>query len=114
MYTCLQEEDNVDPILVLCPYARQVWCRVLHNANLRIADPGFTSNLQRWWTEARKQVRRIDRKRFDSIVINTAWTLWKRNARAFANAREQKTVDQMVIQIRDDFHLWRGPREEGG
>lgn len=79
-YTCLQEEDNVDHVLVLCPYARQLWCRVLHSADLRIADPGFTGNLQRWWTEARKRVRRIDRKRFDSMVISTAWTLWKQLA----------------------------------
>jgi hypothetical protein len=46
-YTCLQEEDNVDHILVLCPYAIQVWCRVLHSADLRIADPRFVGNLQR-------------------------------------------------------------------
>lgn len=35
-YTCLQEEDNVDHILTLCPYARQVWCRVLHSASLQL------------------------------------------------------------------------------
>jgi hypothetical protein len=59
-------------------------------------------------------VRRIDRKRFDSMVISTAWTLWKqRNARAFGNAREQKTVDQMVVQIRDDFHMWERAKRGG-
>ncbi|XP_071677262.1 uncharacterized protein [Lolium perenne] len=110
-YICLHEEDNVDHILTLCPYARQVWCRVLHSAGLRMADPGFTGNLQRWWTEARKRVRRFDRKRFDSMVICTAWTIWKqRNARAFSNDREQKTVDQMITQIRDDFHPWERAR----
>jgi hypothetical protein len=41
------------------------------------------------------------------MVISTAWTLWKqRNARAFRNEREQKTVDQMLVQIRDEFHIW--------
>ncbi|KAK1661405.1 hypothetical protein QYE76_049564 [Lolium multiflorum] len=80
-YTCLQEEDNIDHIFTLCPYARQVRCRVIRSANLRIADPGFTGNLQRWWTEARKRVRRIDRKRFDSMVISTMWTLWKQRKR---------------------------------
>jgi hypothetical protein len=53
-YTCLQDKDNVDHMLVLCPYARQVWSRVLHSAELRITDPGFTGNLERWWTEALK------------------------------------------------------------
>jgi hypothetical protein len=113
-YTSLQEEDNIDHVLVLCPYARQVWCRVLHSADLRIADPCYTGNLLRWWTEVRKRARRIDRKRFDSMVIGTAWTLWKqRNARAFGNAREQKTVDQMVVQIRDDFHMWERAKRGG-
>jgi hypothetical protein len=44
-FSCLQDEDNVDHILTLCPYARQVWCRVLHSAALRIADPGYTGDL---------------------------------------------------------------------
>jgi nicotinamide riboside kinase len=70
-------------------------------------DPGSTGNLQRWWTETHKRVRRIDRKRFDSMVICTAWTLWKQqNARAFGDTRRQKDVDQMLQEIRDEFHLW--------
>jgi hypothetical protein len=113
-YTCLQEEDNVDHLLVMCPYARQVWCRVLHSAELQLADPGFTGNLERWWTEARKRLRRVDRKHFDTMVISTAWTIWRqRNARAFRNDREQKTVEQTVNQIRDDFHLWERARRGG-
>jgi hypothetical protein len=79
-----------------------------------MADPGDTGNLQRWWTEVQKRVRRIDRKRFDSMVISSAWTIWKqRNARASANESEQMTVDQMVIQIRDDFHLWERAKRGG-
>jgi hypothetical protein len=45
------------------------------------------------------------------MVICTAWTIWKqRNARAFSNDREHKSVDQMVTHIRDDFHLWERAR----
>jgi hypothetical protein len=59
-------------------------------------------------------VRRFDRKRFDTMVICTAWTLWKqRNARAFGNEREQKTVDQVLVQVRDDFHLWERAKRGG-
>ncbi|XP_071681710.1 uncharacterized protein [Lolium perenne] len=83
-YTCLQEEDKVDHILTQCPYARQVWFDVLRSASLNIQEQGLDSNLERWWTEARKRVRKLDRKRFDSVVIITAWTLWKqRNARVY-------------------------------
>jgi hypothetical protein len=99
-YTCLQEEDNVDHILTQCPYARQVWFDVLRSASLRLQEPGLDSNLERWWTEARKRVRKLDRKRFDSMVIITAWTLWKQqNARVFGNMREQKNPAQIVTAI---------------
>jgi hypothetical protein len=41
------------------------------------------------------------------MVIDTAWTIWKhRNVRAFGNVREHKSVDQMVVEIIDEFHLW--------
>jgi hypothetical protein len=42
------------------------------------------------------------------MVISTSWTIWKQR-----NVREQKTVDQMVIQIRGDFHLWERARRGG-
>jgi hypothetical protein len=113
-YTCLQEEDSVDHIFALCPYTRQVWCRVLRSANLRMADPGYAGNLQRWWTEARKRVRSLDRKRFDSMVICTVWTIWKqRNARAFGNEGEQKSLDQMIVEIREEFHPWERAKRGG-
>jgi hypothetical protein len=67
----------VDNILTQCPYARQVWFEVLRNAHLNIQEPGLDSNLERWWTEVRKRVRKLNRKRFDSMVIITALTLWK-------------------------------------
>jgi hypothetical protein len=48
------------------------------------------------------------------MVISTAWTLWKqRNARAFRNEREQKTGDQMVVAIREEFHLWERAKRGG-
>jgi hypothetical protein len=48
------------------------------------------------------------------MVISTMWTIWKqRNARAFGNVREQKTLDQMLVQIRDEFHLWESAKRGG-
>jgi hypothetical protein len=74
-FTCLQEEDNVDHIFVQCSYARQVWFNVLTSTSLNIPEPSINSNLERWWTEARKRVQKLDRKLFDSMVILIAWTL---------------------------------------
>jgi hypothetical protein len=112
--TCLQEEDTVDHILTQCPYTRQVWFDVLRSAGLNIHEPGLDANLERWWTEATKRVRKLDRKRFDSMVIITAWTLWKqRDARVFGNAREQKDPTQILAAIKEEFHLWELVRRGG-
>jgi hypothetical protein len=48
------------------------------------------------------------------MVISTAWTLWKqRNAGAFGNVREQKTIDQMLAEIREAFLLWERAKRGG-
>jgi hypothetical protein len=65
-------EDKVDHILAQCTYARQVWCEVLRSAGLTIPDPGVVGELERWWTEARKRTKKLDRERFDSLVISTS------------------------------------------
>jgi hypothetical protein len=113
-FTCLQAEDKVDHILAQCPYGRQVWCEVLRSVGLTFHDPGGVGKLERWWTEARKRTRKLDRKRFDSLVISTSWSLWKqRNARAFGNEREQKTLAQTLEEIREEFQLWERARRGG-
>jgi hypothetical protein len=64
--------------------------------------------------EARKRVRKIDRRRFDSMVIITTWTLWKqRNSRVFGNAREQKDPIQILGAIREEFQMWKIARRGG-
>jgi hypothetical protein len=113
-YTCLQEEDKVDHILTQCPYARQVWFEVLRSAHLNIQEPDRDSSLEIWWLTARKRVRKTDRRRFDSMVIITAWTLWKqRNARVFGNVREQKDPLQTLVAIREEFQMWELARRGG-
>lgn len=48
------------------------------------------------------------------MVICTVWTIWKqRNARAFGNIREQKSVELMVGEIRQEFHLWERAKRGG-
>jgi hypothetical protein len=52
------------------------------------------TNLERWWTEARKRLRREDRRNFDTLVLLVAWTLWKqRNARVFGNIERQLSTE---------------------
>jgi hypothetical protein len=114
-YTCLQDEDNVDHIFTCCPYARQVWCRVLLSAELRITDPGASGNLQRWWTEARKRVRGL---------IWSALIPW--SSARHGRFESSKTLELLAMRgIRRRWTRWqsrsemisffgRAPREEGG
>jgi hypothetical protein len=86
-FTCPQEVDSVDQILMQCPYAHQTWFGCLKAAGLNILEPTLDSSLQAWWDAAREFVHKKDMRGFDSLVILTSWMLWKqRNARVFNNS----------------------------
>jgi hypothetical protein len=81
-FTCLQGEDNVEHILA--------HLFGLHATGLRVDIPQVGDTLEGWWLEARSGVTVANRRRFDTLVILVARTLWKqRNARVFANASQQ-------------------------
>jgi hypothetical protein len=106
-FTCLQEEDTVDHILSKCPYARLVWFRCMRRLGVQIEEPQGDTDLKRWWVEARKRVKRRDRRSFDTLVILVSWMLWKqRNARAFGNVRLQKSEVELTSAILEELRLW--------
>jgi hypothetical protein len=109
--TCLQEEDNVDHILAQCPYAKMVWFRCLRRLGLHLQEPQEHTDLERWWEEARKRVRKEDRRWFDTFVLLKTWTLWKqRNARVFGNLQRQLSTKQIVDRVFEELRLWRSAR----
>ena len=58
-----------------------------------------------WWTEERKQVPKVDRRGFDSLVILVSWSFWKeRNDRTFD--RRVRTVDDLVMRVCDEVVAW--------
>jgi hypothetical protein len=67
--TCLQEEDNVDHILSQCLYAKMVWFDCLRKLGSQLQEPQENTNLERWWTEPRKRLRREARRGFDTLVL---------------------------------------------
>jgi hypothetical protein len=84
---------------------------------LQIQEPQQNTKVERWWTEARKRVRKSDRRHLDTLIILTAWTLWKqRNARVLGNVQRQINTDQIVDKVREESQLWefarRGGRED--
>jgi nuclear pore complex protein Nup210 len=70
--------------------------------------------LEDWWIRARREVQKSDRRRFDSLVILVAWTLWKqRNARVFGNVRLQLNTVQIIDSVTEEFRLWEFARVGG-
>jgi hypothetical protein len=111
---CLQEDDTVDHVIMQCPYARQTWFGCLTAAGLNITEPSMESKLEPWWEEARSLIRRRDRKSFDTMVILTAWRIWKqRNSRVFGNRTEQCNTHELLKRITEEFELWKRARVGG-
>jgi hypothetical protein len=74
---CLQEDEMMDHLLAQCPYARQVWFGFLQQAGVLLAEPGHDSSFEDWWCKARRRINKADRRRFDTLVILAAWSIWK-------------------------------------
>mgnify|MGYP005835639323 CR=1 FL=1 len=106
-YTCLQEEDMVDHILLLCPYAKEVWHLCFTEIRVTVRQPQSGDSLEPWWLQARNAISKTDRRGFDTTVIFVAWSLWKqRNARVFGRVAQQRSPRQLVHQIFDELKEW--------
>ncbi|RLN13367.1 hypothetical protein C2845_PM09G09680 [Panicum miliaceum] len=84
---CLQLPETISHILIACIFATEVWFNLLRRWNwARLAARLHTHvDFVDWWLWSRKEVRKEDRKAFDTLVILVAWSLWKeRNNRVFS------------------------------
>jgi hypothetical protein len=112
---CLQDVDCLDHVLVQCSFAKQVWFGCLRRARLRLPEPQGDVNWEHWWSDTRGQVIKRDRRRFHTLVILTAWMIWKqRNARVFGNDRDRCNEAQLIDRIHDEFKIWGRVRRGGG
>jgi hypothetical protein len=104
-FTCLQETDDLNHILMGCVYARQVWHGVFQRLQVQIATPEQDDSTHSWWLATRKRIGTQERRSFDSLVILVCWRVWKqRNARVFLDQRRQFTVPGLVDQITEDWN----------
>ncbi|KAE8777949.1 hypothetical protein D1007_49236 [Hordeum vulgare] len=76
-YACHQQEDNVDHILVQCPFAREVWNLIRANFRMNLVNSSQQASMVQWWNLARNTFRKRPRRGFDSLFIVTALSLWK-------------------------------------
>jgi hypothetical protein len=66
---------------------------------------------QSWWLRARALIHKTDRRQFDTLVLLTAWSLWKqRNARVFVNLGAYCSPVQLADRIKEEFELWTAAR----
>jgi hypothetical protein len=106
-YTCSQQEDTLDHILMGCVVAREVWFRCSRQLGVQFDIPDGTVNLETWWLKARRDWLRKDKKKFDAFVILVCWSLWKqRNAHVFNNVALLRTPQELATHIVDEFRLW--------
>ncbi|WVZ94823.1 hypothetical protein U9M48_040667, partial [Paspalum notatum var. saurae] len=74
-------------LCLTCPFAREVWSRILAWENLSLpqhADPISANDIGEWWERAMALVPTARRKEFNGVVIYTMWNIWKeRNRRIF-------------------------------
>ena len=67
---CNQEPESIDHLLLLCPFSREIWFRVLSWFSWgEVAPDSQAFNLAVWWAAARKRIPRDTCKGFDSIVV---------------------------------------------
>lgn len=65
--------------------------------HINVMIPETTDTFAGWWLRARASFRGKDRRGFDSMVIQTAWSLWKqRNARVFHMPEQFKEPDELA------------------
>jgi hypothetical protein len=77
----------------------------------QLQEPQEDTYPERWWTEARKRLRKEDRRCFDTFILLIAWTLWKqRNARVFGNLERQLSTAPIIDSVFEEFSLWRAAR----
>ena len=107
-YTCYHEEDTTDHILVGCVYARQVWNGCFRLLQINVQIPSSEDTFMVWWDKARKFFHGKLKRGFDSLVILTAWHLWKqRNARVFNRNDQVRSETNLVHLIHDEIKLWK-------
>jgi hypothetical protein len=104
---CQSEDETCAHLFIQCRFTTKVWRKIRSWASTRIPLPGQNfANTEDWWLLARKQVPKVRRRDFDTVVVLAHWRIWKeRNSRIFEGAKH--SVQEVFQGIRDDIAMWR-------
>jgi hypothetical protein len=102
---CDQAEETMEHLLVGCPFSRTVWHEVLSWVRSTARPPRRGDDFVGWWQGATRSTPRALRKGTSSLIMLTAWWIWKlRNAVVF-DAATPDTAN-LSDTIRDEARSW--------
>jgi len=83
---CDQEDETVKHILTSCVFTRQVWTSVLQRVGLPHLAPSLEfATSKDWWRWIAHRAPKAARKGLNSLMILTAWSIWKMRNRCIFN-----------------------------
>ena len=104
---CGNAPEDATHLLAACPFARDLWLRMVQrcNLNLAVAPQAGTTSLLEWWEEGRRRIPPGHRRAWSALVQLIWWNTWKeRNARIFNNVTS--SVPQVQQRIIEELLLW--------
>ncbi|XP_051196857.1 uncharacterized protein [Lolium perenne] len=92
-------------VLDRCSFSWTVWFEVLSWIRSTSGPPSSEEDFAEWWSQVVRTAPRQLRKGTSSIIMLTAWWIWKhRNAAIFDNA--QHSVPSLLNDIRTEAQQW--------
>ena len=104
---CDQEEETIQHILTSCVFARQVWTTVLGRVGLQHLAPTLEfDTFKDWWRWAAQRAPKAARKGMNSLLILTAWFIWKMRNRCMFDGC-QPAARPVLQEIHEQANLWK-------
>ena len=102
---CDQSEETMSHLLTGCPFSRTIWHEVLSWICSTSRPPVVEDVFADWWSLALRSTPRPLRKGTSSLIMLTAWWIWKhRNAAIFDNARP--SIATLLDMIKAEARSW--------
>ena len=97
---CKEEVEDVDHVMLLCPFIWRVWCSIIHWWGLSWVSPRSISALLHWWKGWR--LNKEKRLVWNTIPVAIWWSIWNQRNQLFFNNQRlewQDLVDLIKMRI---------------